>query len=163
MIGTTRKVFDIQPISAVQPSNGSLAITFQSGLVTWLPPNHPDREMILQEAEWSRQQHRPVGVMADEQGRLLELSHVYDTCVDSVREDEEDKSRLAVWCWDFSPACYLTRAHPDFDRIRATLEQAAASGGRVWLANRMRMVEGETEVWWQILDVRPVAAAPSGA
>ena len=59
--------------------------------------------------------------------------------------------------------CNLTREAPEFDRIRATLGQAAASGGRVWLANRMHLVAGEPEVWWQILDVRPCDALPPGA
>ena len=98
--------------------------------------------------------------MANGDGRLVEVSHVHDTCVHSVREDEEDKSRLAVWFWEYSPVCYLTRDHPEFDRIRATLEQAAASGRRVWLANRMHLVESETEIWWKIMDVRAVESRP---
>src|SRR5262249_37649690 len=107
--------------------------------------------------------HRPVGLIVDGEGQILELSHVYDTSVDSIREDEEDRSRLVVWCWDYSPVCYLTRDHPDFDRIRATLDHAAASGRRVWLANRMRLVESETEIWWKILDVRPIESLTPGA
>jgi hypothetical protein len=118
---------------------------------------------MLREAERGLQQRRPVGVMVDGDGRLLELSPTHDTGVCSVREDEEDRSRLAVWFWGYSPVCYLTREHPEFDRIRATLEQAAASGSRVWLANRMHLVEGETETWWKILDVRPIKPPPSGA
>ena len=74
-----------------------------------------------------------------------------------VRHAEEDEGRLPIWFWAFSPVCYLTRDHPEFDRIRATLERAAASGSRMWLANGMHPVEGETEVWWKILDVRPIA------
>jgi len=113
---------------------------------------------MIREANSSLQQGRPVEVMANQNGLLLELSHAHEKSVRSVREDEEDKGRLAVWCWEYSPVCYLTREHPEFDRIRATLEQAAASGRRVWLANRMRLVQGETEVWWKILDVRPIEA-----
>src|SRR5262249_42493884 len=96
----------------------------------------------------------------DGEGRILELSHAHETCVNSIREVGEDPSRLAVWFWEYSPICYLTRAHPDFDRIRATLEQAATSGNRVWLPNRMHLVEDETEIWWKILDVRPVEPLP---
>jgi hypothetical protein len=36
--------------------------------------------------------------------------------------------------------------HPEFDRIRATLAEAAASGSRIWLANRMHLVEGVSEI-----------------
>jgi hypothetical protein len=91
-------------------------------------------------------------------GRLLEMNLAHDSAVDSVRADEEDPSRLAIWFWAYSPVCYLTRDHPEFDRIRATLEQAATSGGRVWLANHMHLVESETEIWLKILDVRPIDA-----
>src|SRR5262245_3663752 len=163
MLGTTPQVFDIQTVRAIQPVNGALVVTFGSGLVARLPPDHPDRDRMLREAEYSLQQRSPVGVVVNGDEHLLELSHAHETGVRSVREDEEDRSRLAVWLWDYSPICYLTRDHPEFDRIRTTLAQAAASGGRVWLANRMHLVEGQTEIWWQILDVRPSDALPPGA
>jgi len=153
-------MFDIQVLGAVESSNGSLVLTFPSGLVAWLPLDHPERERIRRAATGFLQQRRPVGVMVNGDGRLLELSPTHETGVRSVREDEEDPSRLAVWFWAYSPVCYLTREHPEFDRIRATLEQAVASGGRVWLANRMHLVDGDTEIWWKILDVRPVPSVP---
>jgi hypothetical protein len=160
MTATTTQVFDIQKVRAVQPSNGAVAITFQSGLVVWLPPNHSEHDSILWEVEHSIQWGRPVGVMVNSDGRLLELSHTHDTSVHSVRQDEENKSGLQIWFWAFSPVSYLTFDHPEFDRIRATLEQAIAAGTRVWLANRMHMVEGETEIWWKIMDVRPIEPPP---
>jgi hypothetical protein len=163
MIGTTAQLYDIQRVHAIQPSNGALAIVLASGLLARLTPDHPDRDRMLREAEDSLRQHRPVGVLVNGEGRLVELSHTHETSVASLREDEEDKSRLAVWFWEYSPICYLTREHPEFDRIRATLEQAAASGSRVWLANSMHPVEGETEIWWKILDVRSVQALPPGS
>jgi hypothetical protein len=156
MVATTTQVFDIQNVRAVQPSNGSVAITFQSGLVAWLPSDHPEHDAILWEVEYSRQWGRPVGVMVNGDGRLVELSHTHDTSVHSVKPDEEDKSRLVVGFWAFSPVAYLTFDHPQFDRIRTTLEQAIANGARVWLANHMHVVEGETEIWWKIMDVRPI-------
>jgi hypothetical protein len=160
MLGTTAQVFDIQTISTIQPSDGALVVAFRSGLLARLLPDHADRDRMLREAEDSLRRRRPVGVMVEEDGRLLELSHTHDTGVRSVREDEEHRSRLAVWFWGYSPVCYLTLDHPEFDRIRATLEQAIATGGQVWLANRMHMVEGETEIWWKILDVRPAETLP---
>jgi hypothetical protein len=161
MLGTTPQVFDIQMVRTIQPSNGAVVIAFGSGLVARFPPDHPDRDRMLREAQSSLAEGRPVGVMVNGDGRLLELSHAHETGVDCVREDEDDENRLAIWFWGYSPVCYLTRDHPEFDRIRATLEQAAASGSRVWLANRMHLVEGETEIWWQILDVRPIEAVLS--
>jgi hypothetical protein len=163
MIGTTCQMFGIETVRTVDASNGAPAVTFHSGLVARVPLDHPDRDRILCEAKRSLQQGRPVGVMVNGDGCVLELSAAHETSVRSVGEDEEDQSRLAVWFWEYSPICYLSREHLEFDRIRATLEQAAASGSRVWLANRMHVVEGETEIWWKILDVRPVKSLPAGA
>jgi hypothetical protein len=56
--------------------------------------------------------------------------------------------------------CCLTFDHPQFDRIRTTLEQAIANGARVWLANRMHRVKSETEIWWKLMDVRPLESVP---
>jgi hypothetical protein len=44
MLGTPSQVFDVKTVSTVQPANGALAITFQSGLVAWLRPDHLDRD-----------------------------------------------------------------------------------------------------------------------
>jgi hypothetical protein len=155
MLGTTLGVFDIQIVRAIQSSNGALTITLANGLVARLPPDDADRDRMLRAAEDSLREDSPVGVLLGGEERVLELSPARETAVASIREDE-DRSRLAVWFWEYSPVCYLTRDHPEFDRIRALLEQSVASGSRIWLANRMHLVESETEVWWQILDVRPV-------
>jgi hypothetical protein len=163
MVGTASRVFGVETVRTVQPCDGASVVTFQSGLAARVPPDHPDWERILREAERSLGRRSPVGVLVSGDGRLLELSPTHETGVRSVREDVEDKGRVAVWFWAYSPVCYLTRDHPEFDRIRATLEQAAASGSRVYLANRMRPVEGEAEIWWEILDVRPIKSLPAGA
>jgi hypothetical protein len=163
MLVTTARVFGIQTVSAIQPSNGTLVVAFRSGLVARFPPDHPDRDKMVREAEDSLQQRRPVAIIVNGEGWILELTHAHETGVASLREDEEDTNRLAVWFWEYSPVCYLTREHPEFDGIQTTLEQAAATGSRVWLANRMHLVEGETEIWWQILDVRPVESLLPGA
>jgi len=154
---------DIQTVAAIEPSNGAVVVAFRSGLVAQLPEDHPDQAPMLCEAHDSCQQRRPFGVVVDGEGGLVELSHAHKMRVRSVREDVEDNSRLEIWFWAYSPVCYLTRDHPEFDRIRRTLEPAAASGGRVWLANRMHPVEGETEVWWKILDVHPLESLPPEA
>ena len=156
MLGTTLQVFKIQIVRTFEPSNGDWLVGFGNGLTGRLQPDHPDREEIRREAERSLQQQRPVGVLLNGEGRILELSHAHETAVASVREEEQDGRRLAVWFWEYSPVCYLTRDHPEFDRIRATLAEAARTGRRVWLANRMHLVEEESEAWWQILDVRSV-------
>jgi hypothetical protein len=152
MLGTTLRVFDIQVVRAIQSSNGALAITLANGLIARLVPDDVDRDRMLRAAEESLRDHRPVGVLLDGE-HVVELSPAHETAIASIREDE-DKNRLAVWFWEYSPVCYLTRDHPEFDRILALLEQAIASGHRVWLANRMHLVESETEIWWQILDAR---------
>jgi hypothetical protein len=56
--------------------------------------------------------------------------------------------------WAYSPICYLKRSHPEFERIKHTLEQAITKDEQVILANHMHPVEGETETWYSIMDVR---------
>jgi hypothetical protein len=163
MVATTTSVFDIQTVRAVQPSNGAVVITFASGLVGSVPQNDPDRDKILYEAEYSLQRPWPVGVVMDGEGHILDLNHANESLVDRIRQDEEDPSRFMVCFWASSPVCYLTLDHPEFDRIRATLEQAIATGTRVWLANHMHMVEGETEIWWKLMGVRPIEWVPPRA
>jgi hypothetical protein len=158
MLGTTEQVYDIQTVSEVQPCNGAVAIAFRSGLRATLPAGHPGQKVMLQTVERSLRQQEPVGVVTDRSGRLLEVNHTYRSTVRFVREDEEDSSRITVAFWAFSPVCYLTRDHPAFERIHATLGQAVASGGQVWFANFPQLVEGEAEAWWKIMDVRPAEA-----
>jgi hypothetical protein len=161
MLGTTSLVFDIQPVRSIKACNGALTVALGNGLVGRLAPDHPDRDNIQREGEHSLRERLPVGVLINGDGVILELTHAHETSVRSVRLAEEDTSRLEVWFWDYSPVCYLSRLHPEFDRILATLEQAAATGERVWLANSMHQVETETEFWWKILDVRPLTGLPS--
>jgi hypothetical protein len=70
------------------------------------------------------------------------------------RDDEDDPSRVKVAFWGFSAVCYLQRDHPEFGRILGTLAAAVGSPAQVWFANRSWPLEGETEVWNAILDVR---------
>ncbi len=156
MIVTTGQTYDIQRVTAMQPCDGSTAIRFRNGSTACLPGTHPDRDIILLEAQQSLSSGVPVGYVVDAAGRLLDLHHAHDTGIHSIKGDKEDSSRLEVLCWGFSPACYLTRDHPEFERIFATLSEAVAGGGRVWLTTHLRMIEGETEIWHKIMDVRPL-------
>ena len=63
---------------------------------------------------------------------------------------------VVVAFWAFCAVCYLTRDHPEFDRILATLWAAAGTQQRVVFAIFTWPVESETETWNKILDVRPV-------
>ena len=72
MIETMPQVFDIQVVRAIQPSNGTLAVIFGSGLVARLPPEDPNRDTMVREAESSLQHRRPVGVLVNGAGRLRE-------------------------------------------------------------------------------------------
>jgi hypothetical protein len=159
---TSYQTFDIQTVQAIQPTKGALGVVFANGLAATIVGDDPQRDRLLREAERSKQQQRPVGVLVDADGRLRELSPTHEVSVRSIREEPDEPTRLAIWFWSYSPVCYLTRDHPEFDRIRAILEHAAATGGRVWLANRLDLVDSATERWWQILDVRPADAAAAG-
>ncbi len=94
-------------------------------------------------------------MVVDPTGNLVDLRYANRVTVRYVRDDEEDSNRVMVAFWGFSSICYLTRDHPEFERIRTTLAAAAARGEPVWFANRTWPVMGETEIWNRILDARP--------
>jgi hypothetical protein len=97
MLGPTSQVFDIQTVRAIEPSNGAIVLTFGNGLVARIPPAYPDRDSMLREAENSRTEHWPVGVLVNREGSILELSHAHETGVNCVREAEEEEGRLPIW------------------------------------------------------------------
>jgi hypothetical protein len=154
--GMRGRVSDIQVVAAVEPSEGGLQLRFRNGSLASLPASHPDYDIFLIQIDWSREVGRPLGMVLDAVGRIADLNHTYDSLVGWLREDEDDSNRLSVALWAFSPATYLTRDHPDFLRLRATLTAAAASGGMVYFANYSQMVEGEEGSWHEIMDVRPM-------
>jgi hypothetical protein len=141
-------------VADIQPANGAVTILFDNGLAATLLAQHPDRDLIRRQAEISLRERQPVGVLVDGAGCLVDLNHTYQVTIREVRDMEDDARRVQVGCWGFGPVCYLMRQHPEFDRIRTILNEAAASGAPVRLANRTWVVEEETELWHQILDVR---------
>ncbi|HKI30922.1 MAG TPA: hypothetical protein VKA46_03580 [Gemmataceae bacterium] len=82
------------------------------------------------------------------------MNYTHQSAVRHVRPDEDDASRLMVEFWAYSPICYLTKNHPEFERIKQTLERAVALDEQVVFANHGHMVEGDTETWWKLMDVR---------
>jgi hypothetical protein len=126
-----------------------------------LEADHPDFDINRRGAEWGLEWHRPLGVVLDARDRVLGLNHTYEVSLHSLADDPEDSNRLIVCFWGFCSVCYLTRDHPDFERIRKTLEEARTSNGRLIFANETWPVEGETESWLKILDVRPLPVPDS--
>jgi hypothetical protein len=137
-------------------------LVFQGGRTAEFPAAHPDRAHFVRVAEYSIRYQQPVGVVLDGAGGLLDLHHTDEVTVHRVRQDERDPNRLVVEFWGFCAICYLVRDHPDFERIRTTLEEAAASGRRVWFANYSWPDQSDDEVWNRIMDVRPVPVAAPG-
>ncbi len=151
-----RNVYDLRVITAIEPGEGSVLLTFQGGERATVPTDHPDLKLILAEAERSSEWGSPVGLILDPAGRVLDLSHTHESCVRRIEDDSEGPNRLAVGFWSFCAVCYLTRDHPDFERIRKTLTEAVATDKPVVFANETWPLEGETEIWNKIMDVRPV-------
>jgi hypothetical protein len=149
-------IYDIQTVTEIQSGTSDVKLTFQSGLTANLSVNHPDRDLILREAERSLCHRDPVGVMVDAAGTLVDLEHAQQVAVRYVEDDAEDSNRLQVAFWGYCAICYLTRDHPEFERMRATLVEAAVRGEEVWFANRTWPVEGEAESWNKIMVIRPV-------
>jgi hypothetical protein len=131
-----------------------MQIDLAGGLSVCLRAEHPDYERMLRQARSSLASGEPVGFMVGETGALQELNYTHQSAVRHVRRDDDDASRLMVAFWAYSPICYLQKSHPEFERIKHTLEQAIANNEQVILANHMHPVEGETETWCSMMDVR---------
>jgi hypothetical protein len=128
MLTTTNVVFKLQPIQDLQRTADAVWITFRDGSVARLDVEHPnfDALMIYVESDWRRS--RPVGVILDPSGRVLDLGAAHDTPVRSVQEFPNDPTRFQVGSWAYSPVCALTGDQPEFERTHATLVKAAATG-----------------------------------
>jgi hypothetical protein len=155
MLETTCQVYDIQRVTEVVPCDEGHRVTFQGGLTATLSADHPDRDLLLAKAERHIHWPEPVGMLIDANGRIIDLNHTYQVSVCYVRDDKEDPNRLMVAFWGYCAICYLTRDHPEFERIRTTLMEALASATEVVFANHCWPIEGETEIWNKLLDVRP--------
>jgi hypothetical protein len=130
-------------------------LCLQNGLIALVAADRPDYELILRNAESSQRLEQPVGIILDLAGHLLDFNYTYQSLVRYAQDDEDDPNRVAVGFWGYGPLCYLTRDHPEFERIKRTLDEAVAAGSMVWFANESQMVESETEIWWKLMDVRP--------
>lgn len=155
MIETATPAAELKTVASIEMQNGAVELVFAHGPKVNLAADHPDREAILNDANRSLRYRQPVGLQLDSAGRLLDLRYAIQTSVHRVLDCEEDPNRLEVWFWGYSPVCYVRRDHPDFERIRTTLEHAVASGNRVWLATHTWPETSETEIWMKIMDVRP--------
>jgi len=131
-----------------------MQVVFSNGLSVCVRKEHPEYERLLHQARSSLQYGAPVGIVVSDTGALVELNDTHQSAVRHVRPDEDDPSRLMVECWAYSPICYLTQNHPEFERIKQTLERAVALDEQVVFANHGHMVEGDTETWWKLMDVR---------
>ncbi len=159
MTVATTLIHDIRHVAEVTPVDGGLEIRFGSGAPAFLDAGHPNFAVCRITAEAHSGQPRPVGVILDAEHRIVDLNAAHDTTVSFIREVPNDRSRFMVGLWGYSPICYLTRDHPNFERIRSLLASAAGTSRKVWLANHSEMIvteaqgaEGET--WWKIMDVR---------
>jgi hypothetical protein len=85
------------------------------------------------EAGWSRT-CGPVGIVTEGAGRIVDLNVAHDTGVAWVRALPTHSGRFREAFWAYSPICGLTREHPEFDRIHASLLAAAGTAQPLWLA-----------------------------
>jgi hypothetical protein len=162
MLTTTALAYSIRRIDAINRADGDVRVAFHDGSVACLEARHANFEHLLWLAEWSRPS-RPVGVVTDSAGRILDLNAVHDTGVAWVRAFPSDDSRFRVAFWAYSPICGLTREHPEFERIHATLLSAARMQEQLWVATHSEDTmddepdeEGSRAALPKIMDVRPM-------
>lgn len=160
MTVATSLTYDIRLVAEVVPADGGLEIRFRGGASAFLDASHPNFAVARITVESRCGRTMAVGVILDAEHRLVDLNAAHDTTVSFIQEDPEDPTRFRVGFWGYSPLCYLTRDHPEFERIHSLLASAAGSARTVWVANHSEMVltepqgDVEGECWWKIMDVR---------
>jgi hypothetical protein len=162
MTVATGVTYGIHLVADVVPANGGLRILFRDGASAFLEATHPHFAVCRINAESRRGRPLPVGVVLDTEGRVVDLNAAHDTPVRHVRECARDRNRLEVAFWAYNPICGLTRDHPEFERIQATLTEAAGTPRLLWVATHSgEAVEGEPDesglvpAYPKIMDVRP--------
>jgi hypothetical protein len=167
MLITTVPKHSIRQIAEVSPCDGGARITFRDGFVAFLGSDQASFEQHQWLAEWSRS-NRPVGVVTDGAARIIDLSAAHDTGVAWVQALPTDAGRYRVAFWAYSPLCALTRDHPEFDRIHATLNAAVGTTEQVWVATCSEETvddepdeEGLVAALPKIMDVRPMSLGGS--
>jgi hypothetical protein len=163
MLTTTTVVLDTQPIQDVRRTSEAVWVTFRDGTVAHLDRTHPHFDTLMVYIESDLRRSRPVGVVMDSSGRILDLGAAHDTPVRSVEAFPNDSGRFLVGFWAYSPVCALTRDQSEFDRLHATLNKAIKTGQLVWVVTHSQeVVEGEPDddglisAYPKILDVRLV-------
>jgi hypothetical protein len=159
---TTNLVLETQPLEEIRRTDEAVWITLRDGSVARLDLEHPHFDLLMIYVESELRRSRPVGLVMDPSRRVIDIGAAHDTPVRSVRPLVSDPNRFEVCFWGYSPVCGLTRDQPDFERIHATLTQAAQTGQMVWVAiHSQEVVEGEPDEdglipgYPRIMDVRP--------
>lgn len=165
MEATAKLTYHVLPIKNLSRTNRGVIVTFGDGSVGSLVADHPNYETLLLHAEHGlrRTDHAPVGVVVENGGRIVDLGTAHDTSVNWVREFPSDPTRYRVAFWSYNPLCALTREHPEFDRIYATLTAAAGTPQMVWVVTHSGETiddepdeEGMVAALSKIMDVRPI-------
>lgn len=163
---TTVPAYGIRLIDEISRTDGGARVTFRDGSLACLESDQANFEHLLWLAEWSRPS-RPVGVLTDATGHIIDLNSAHDTGVAWIREFAMDRSRFRVAFWAYSPICGLTREHPEFDRIHATLTAAAGTQQQLWVVTHSEETvdddpdeEGLIAALPKLMDVRPRCPTP---
>jgi hypothetical protein len=163
MQATRALVYDLQPIRSASRQAGDVVITFHSGSVACLSSGQPNFGTLLSNVEAGlRRQHAPVGFLVTTGNRLVDLNVAHDTTVRDLCEGAPGLNGVLVGLWAHSPVCFLSRDHPEFERLQATLADAVGTEKMVWVATHTEEVEegepdaeGDVPAWPKIMDVRP--------
>ncbi|HKI31607.1 MAG TPA: hypothetical protein VKA46_07045 [Gemmataceae bacterium] len=84
----------------------------------------------LQLARRSQERQHPVGVRFGEGSAIMALARADNDVPMHIGEEEAD--RVVVLFQGHDGVFHLKRDHPEFDRLRALLDEAQRQKGRVW-------------------------------
>src|SRR5258708_21803460 len=102
MLITIALAYSIRLIDAVSRTDEGARIAFRDGPLARLESSHVNFEHLLWLAEWSLPS-RPVGVVTEANGRIIDLNAAHDTGVAWLREFPTDRRRFRVAFWAYSP------------------------------------------------------------
>lgn len=153
-------IHDTQLVAGSESTDNGVRLTLGDGRRVCLDAGHPDFGRWMRHVGSPFLASYPLGVVTDEAGGVVDLSTARDTAVYWVRESS---GGFTVGCWAFAPVLGLTREHPEFDRIHATLIAAAGTRQRLWVTfhdvenvDCGRDEDGLLFALPKVMDVRPV-------
>jgi hypothetical protein len=129
-------------VQEVQAGDPATTVVFASGEKATLLKTDKGYEASLKLLERSRERKAPVGIAIEvpdkpadgpvKPGHLVEVARADSDFVKEIAASDKNKDGLRVRLQAHDGMLELAAGHPDFKRIKATLDDAVAKKTRIW-------------------------------